>query len=92
MKCVVKEASMEPLREAMACGVIAKVKKEDIRPLNMHVSNQFFYFLASSTYHSLGLMKQDFRKAIKSVRPSVAPEELHIYKEWSKQFGGGDKI
>lgn len=33
---------------------------------------------------------EDFHRAIRFVRPSVAPKELTIYEEWSTQFGSGE--
>lgn len=36
------------------------------------------------------LSLEDFKSALKRMRPSVAPTELKIYEEWSRQFGSGD--
>lgn len=40
MKNLVKDASMGPLREALMQGIeITKLKKEDMRPVNLQVSS-----------------------------------------------------
>ena len=39
---------------------------------------------------SLLSFTQDFHRAIRNVKPSVAPDELRIYEEWTKQFGTGE--
>lgn len=45
MKNLVKDASMGPLREALIQGTeITKLKKEDLRPVNLKVSNIFNLF------------------------------------------------
>jgi SpoVK/Ycf46/Vps4 family AAA+-type ATPase len=45
MKNLVKDASMGPLREALMQGTeITKLKKEDLRPVNLKVSKAFNLF------------------------------------------------
>ena len=40
--------------------------------------------------NSLLSFTQDFHRAIRNVKPSVAPDELSIYEEWTKQFVTGE--
>lgn len=95
---VCRDALMVPIRDALAAHDFVKVagKDEDGRPLELYepcppgtpgAVHCDIFDLPTDSLRLPPVLPEHLERALQSVKPSVSASELHMFEEWTEQFG-----